>query len=717
LAAELSSGTALAVGAVAPKAAAPAHCQPTPFGVESPLDPEVRGAAALRRGERVFLALDRLLARALPEPWNPFLQTGAIAITSILVATVTGIVLLIWYRPSVHQAYASLATLSPLGGGLLRSLHRYSSDAAMFFVLVHALRIILERRFTGPRWLAWVTGIVGLGVLWFVGWTGYWLVWDLRGQLVAVGTAHVLDALPIFADPMGRSLLTDSSVNSLLFFVVFFIHMLVPLALALALWLHITRLARPRFLTGRPLTIWTFAVLVALSLAYPAQNAERARMTALAPRFTMDWWYLAPLALTDRLGGGALWSLTLFGSVGIGSVPWWTRRRRRPAAFVTTIRCNACGQCYQDCPYNAIAMVPRTDSRVHLYAEQAEVDVAKCVGCGICVASCSSIGTDLREFGLAAERARLEAQLKQAVASGEAVRVLFLCAESGAGTLRFDPVTGRCPTLPGWRVFAVPCAGWLHSLSIARLLERGAAGVAIASCGAGTCHYREGDRWLRERLAGSRALELEPEIARGDRVLLLDVAGLSQRSLVRALERFAAEGAAAARRQSSLGRRWLAGVASAGLAVLVAAVLGLVSDLGYAAPRILGSELVVSLKHPGEVSEHCHTLSDEEKAALPAHMRRDKVCDRRRADVRLRVEIDGQRMVDRSYAPAGIWGDGNSIAVERIPVSPGEHRIEVAIGQTHDSNEWSFEGEQTLSFSEDARRVVTFDRLAGFGWN
>ena len=43
---------------------------------------------------------------------------------------------------------------------------------------------------------------------------------------------------------MGRSFLTDSSVNSLLFFVVFFIHMLVPLALAFVLWLHITRLAR-----------------------------------------------------------------------------------------------------------------------------------------------------------------------------------------------------------------------------------------------------------------------------------------------------------------------------------------------------------------------------------------------------------------------------------------------------------------------------------------
>jgi hypothetical protein len=109
LAAEVPTGLALEVGAVGPEAAAPANRPSPPIGVASPLDPEVRGAGILRRGERAFLVLDRLLARALPEEWNPFLQTGAIAITSTIVATVTGIVLLIWYRPSVHQAYSSIA--------------------------------------------------------------------------------------------------------------------------------------------------------------------------------------------------------------------------------------------------------------------------------------------------------------------------------------------------------------------------------------------------------------------------------------------------------------------------------------------------------------------------------------------------------------------------------------------------------------------------------
>ena len=124
---------------------------------------EVHLDRTLRALERGYLYFDRLLRRVLPEPLNPFLQTGAIAITSLVIATVTGVVLLLWYRPSVHMAYSSIAAMSdaPWTAGLLRSLHRYSSDACMFFGLVHAaaylLRAVASR---APRWLAWGTGVL-----------------------------------------------------------------------------------------------------------------------------------------------------------------------------------------------------------------------------------------------------------------------------------------------------------------------------------------------------------------------------------------------------------------------------------------------------------------------------------------------------------------------------------------------------------------------------
>jgi len=150
------------------------------------------------------------------------------------------------------------------------------------------------------------------------------------------------------------------------------------------------------------------------------------------------------------------------------------------------------------------------------------------------------------------------------------------------------------------------------------------------------------------------------------------------------------------------------------VADLVGQDTGAASDVGYATPGIEESELVVTFKHPGRVGENCRDLSEEEKAKLPRHMRRDRVCDRARADVWMRVAVDGAVVHEGAYEPKGIWHDGNSIAIERIVVVPGEHWVRVEIGDSLDPGEWTFRSEQTVSFSENARRVLAFDRLAGF---
>lgn len=686
-------------------------------GAPTPFSPEVRGEAALRAGEGLFLRLDRVLAHVVPAELNPFLQTGAVTLTALAVAMVTGVLLLFWYSPSVHHAHESVEamTAQPLGGGLLRSLHRYSSDAAMFFALVHALRLFFERRFTGARWLAWVTGLVGVALLWFVGWTGYWLVWDERAKHLALGTARILDVVPIFADPMGRSFLTDAGVNSLLFFVVFFFHMLVPLALGVALWLHLARLSRARFLTGRAMTAWVLASLLLLSLAYPATSALPARMTSLGDGFRMDWWYLLPIAVSDRLSGGALWSLLLVGGAVIGGIPWWLRRPRRPAARVEPIRCNACGQCYQDCPFDAISMVPRTEGRMR-YPTQAEVDPDKCVACGICAGSCDSVGVGFDDFTVPDQRRLLESWVAEALAAGETPHVAFACMESAGGALRVDPQTGRCAELPGYRVLQVPCAGWVHMLSIERALRRGAGGALLVACGPGSCRQREGLVWSQMRLEGERAPTLRADKVERDRIRLLALDRTRVGDLVREA-RAAREGSAPAHPVTRAFGPVRAGIGAALLAVLVGVLVGVPSDFVYGAPRPPGSELVVTFKHPGRTDEACRILSAEEQAKLPAHMRRDRICERRRADVRLRVLVDGQPVAESVHPPKGIWGDGNSVAVVRVPVAPGSHTVAVAIGDSLDPDEWSWQGEQALEFTSDARRVVTFDRLAGFGWH
>src|SRR5262249_20711195 len=162
----------------------------------------------------------------------------------------------------------------------------YSSDGCLFFVLLHALRIALQRRFTGPRWLGWITGVLLLALLWFIGWTGYWLVWDVRAQHAALGTARFIGRLPIFCEPLSPSFLTDQSVPSLLFFLIFFTHMLAPLAIGVGIWMHLMRVNRARFLSGRAMTLWILSSLLLLSILLPAVSASPAHMTVKAQKFT-----------------------------------------------------------------------------------------------------------------------------------------------------------------------------------------------------------------------------------------------------------------------------------------------------------------------------------------------------------------------------------------------------------------------------------------------
>ncbi len=676
-------------------------------------EPPPRGSGLLELLERPFLALERLVDRAIPARLNPFLQTGAVANWSFLIAVLSGVLLLFWYVPSVNQAYESLeaARAQPLGGQLVRSLHRYSSDACMLFVILHAVRYTVGRRFGGPRWLAWVTGIAAVAILWLVGWLGYWLVWDERAQLVATGSVRMLDVLPIFAEPVGRSFLVDQTVNSLLFFVVFFAHMMIPLVCGVFMWLHITRLSRPRFLGGWTIGLWVLGATIAVSLAWPATSAGAAAMRESPEAFSMDWWYLMPLALTDRLGGGVLWAAALGVGVVLFSMPWWATRGRARAASVEPSKCNACEQCVKDCPYGAITMVPRTDGR--RWVTEARVDASKCVGCGICAGSCNTAGIGLPQLTVEDVRRNMDTWLEKARERSEATHVAFLCGSSAARDFRIDPATGACDELPGYLAWAVPCAGWVHALTVERAIRHGAAGVLIVTCGPGSCQFREGTTWTKLRMGGEREPELRAGKVDPSRVRILSLDPAQRSTLARE---------AAAFRQGTAGGRVRRGYSKGRMvaaAVVITAVLGAVtavaSDAPYQAPVPDGPELVVSFAHPGATGEQCRDLTEEEKASRPIHMRQDRVCERGRSPVRLRIAIDGEVVHEQAHDPGGLFGDEHSVAIVRLPITPGRHQLDVAIGETRDPTEWTHSTTESVDIPErPIRRVLLFDRSRGF---
>ena len=675
--------------------------------------PAPRCEDLLRRVENGWLYLDRLIEKFIPPTLNPFSQLGAMANTSLIIAVISGIVLLIWYSPSVHHAYESLEKIrtSSWLGQMMRSIHRYSSDGCLFFVLLHALRIICQRRFTGPRWLAWTTGLLLLSLLWFIGWTGYWLVWDVRGQHAALGTARFIDRLPIFAEPLSRSFLTDQSMPSLLFFVIFFVHMLAPLAIGIGIWMHLMRVNRSKFLTGRAMTLWLVGSLVVLSALLPALSASPASMTVKAQQFTIDWWYLWPMALTDRLGGGALWAFFLTTGLMAITVPWWMAKRRLRTpwkAQVDVPRCMGCTICAQDCPFNAITMVPREDGKK--FTVQPYVNPDLCVSCGICTGSCDSQAINLPALNSREVEKSIHAWIDAQKARGVKPFVAFCCAESSSAALRAD-ADGNSAELPGYRVQTVPCIGWVSAVILERTLQRGAGGVLVVGCGEGDPVAREGMKWFGQRMVGRREPRFDPTKADPSRVRFVQFDRTRRAELLKVAREFQqTSNELPARTPRKLVPKIAAAIA---VTVGLCAVTFAFSNLPYRTPHSPQPELVVSFNHSGALLE-ARKLTKEELAKRLPHMRAQVNVTRERMPVRLRVQVDGETVFDQSFQPKGLSHDGPSMAVVRLPMRIGTHQVRVELADTADSEVWTKLWNERVEFQESRNRVVLFDTKAGF---
>lgn len=457
--------------------------------------------------------MDAWTNRIYTARWNPLYHSGAITIVMLGVLIVTGLYLLLFYRIGVP--YASVARIEGQvwAGRWIRGVHRFASDAAVVSALVHAFRMYAQRRTWGARALAWVSGVVLVGVILVSGWTGYVLVWDTHAQLLAMEGARFLDALPIFSEPIGRSFVGETDVPSGFFFLNLFAHIALPIGIAGLVWIHIARVARPVLLPAGPVVRATLVALLLLALLWPLGMAPAADLLRIPQRVPLDWFYGFWLPATQRLPAWSVWAI---GVVLLGlsvAVPWLTRPAVRALPAPATVNervCTGCEQCVHDCPYDAIAMVARTDGRE---GDVARVNEALCTSCGICIGSCPPMA--IGPLGVTARDQLAEVRAFIAdEAPGERDIIIVGCDWSAARAR-----AEQC----GARYMSVPCVGALHSSTVELLLRGGAGGVLVVGCPEHDGRTREGVTWARERLYEGRPADLKERVDR-DRVRLVQAA-------------------------------------------------------------------------------------------------------------------------------------------------------------------------------------------------
>ncbi|HSJ10413.1 MAG TPA: cytochrome b N-terminal domain-containing protein [Longimicrobiales bacterium] len=467
-----------------------------------------------RLGYRVFARIDALANRIYTSRHNPLYHSGAITAGLMIVLLITGTYLLLFYR--LGSPYPSVVALheQAWAGRWIRGLHRFASDAALVAAAVHAFRMYAQRRTWGPRALAWVSGVVLFVVILVSGWTGYVLVWDTHAQVLAIEGARLLDAVPIFSEPISRSFTGERALPSAFFFVNLFAHIALPLSIGVLVWVHVARLSRPVLLPSRPVLWGTIGALTLAAIVWPLPMAPAADLLRIPSAVPMDWFFGFWLPLTQRMPAGLVW---LAGTLLVGSViaiPWLTRPHvsELPAPAVVNERtCTGCEQCVHDCPYDAIEMI-RRDADDDREGPVARVKTELCTSCGICVGSCPPMAIG----ALGATGREQIAEVRE-----------FLAHEQPRNT---DVVIVGCQwsaaraeaERTGALHFSVPCIGAMHSSTVEFLLRGGAGGVLVVGCMEHDGRTREGVTWTEQRLFEGRKSQLQPRVDRA-RVRLVQV--------------------------------------------------------------------------------------------------------------------------------------------------------------------------------------------------
>jgi ferredoxin/coenzyme F420-reducing hydrogenase delta subunit len=284
--------------------------------------------------------------------------------------------------------------------------------------------------------------------------------------------------------------------------------------------------------------VLSLVALVAVSVWKPALSQGPVDLAKAPVEVGLDWFYLPLYPLTDLWGKGSVWGALAAFSLIMGFMPWLPPFRRAKAAKVDLAHCNGCARCADDCPYEAIRMVHRTDDLP--FPTQAEVNASLCVACGICMGACPSstpfrrtedlrTGIDLPDYPLAELRERV---IAAAASLQSTPRILVLaCEHGGAAGHRNDSVS-------------LPCVAMAPPSLIDFILSRKLAdGVVVGGCARSACYNRLGAVWTEERFAAQRDPYLRARVPR-ERLRTIWTSALESRRFESELAGFTQEVAA-----------------------------------------------------------------------------------------------------------------------------------------------------------------------------
>jgi len=242
---------------------------------------------------------------------------GGMTLFLFMVQVSTGILLLLYYRPSAEEAFESIQFLMAevQFGWLIRSVHAWAANLMIFTLFVHLFSVLLLKAYRPPREVTWFSGVALMGLAMGFGFTGYLLPWnELAYFATKVGT-EITGAVPVMGPFLGRLLRGGDDVTGATLTRFYGIHVaILPAAATALIGLHLYLVQRhgmsvpldversggagrrmpfvPNFML-RDLVGWlaALAVLAALAAFFPAELGKKADPFLPAPAGIKPEWY------------------------------------------------------------------------------------------------------------------------------------------------------------------------------------------------------------------------------------------------------------------------------------------------------------------------------------------------------------------------------------------------------------------------------------------
>jgi cytochrome b6 len=289
---------------------------------------------------------------------------GGISLFLLSIQVITGTLLLLYYRPTVAEAFDSVRFIMTRVefGWLIRSIHSWSANLLIFVVFVHMLSVMFTHAYRPPRELTWYTGIGLLGLMLAFGFSGYLLPWNKISYFATKVGTDVAANTPLVGPALARFLRGGEDVGAATLTRFFAFHIIIlPIAavglLALHLlliqkngmstppWIHPSGVRLMRFFPNfflRELMVWYLALAVLGSLAaiFPWELGEKADAFASAPAGIRPEWYFLAQFYTLKLIPNHVWIFEgeILGILGFAvmagawaALPLWALRRNGTA--------------------------------------------------------------------------------------------------------------------------------------------------------------------------------------------------------------------------------------------------------------------------------------------------------------------------------------------------------------------------------------------------